>query len=117
MWEIDDVMAVTPARGAHPSRLPEHPTNRKDREGGREGSARGGGIMCYERAGSRCDSRAPTHLTHNSARQQEALVWSTNGASLLLFTVTESTSEMSETQKHELLLLVLLVETCYSYHS
>lgn len=73
--------------------------------------------MCYERAGSRCDSRAPTHLTHNSARQQEAPVWSTNGASLLLFTVTESTSKMRETQKHELLLLVLLVETCYSYHS
>lgn len=74
--------------------------------------------MCYERAGNRCDSRAPTHLTHNSARQQEAPVWSTNEASLLLFTVTESTSKMSETQKHELLLLlVLLVETCYSYHS
>lgn len=99
MWEIDDVMAVTPARGAHPSRLPEHPTNRKDREGGK--GARGGCIMCYERAVSRCDSRAPTHLTHNSARQQEAPVWSTNGASLLLFTVTESTSKMSETQKHE----------------
>lgn len=91
-------------------------SHKPERQGGREGSGWwwwwcGGGFMCYERAGSRCDSRAPTHLTHNSARQQEAAVWSTNGASLLLFTVTESTSKMSETQTHELLLLVLLVET------
>lgn len=94
-WEVDDVMVVTPARSSLQTR--EHPTNRKDKGGGGEGGdGEGVVIMRYGRAGSRCDSLAPAHLTHIGARQQEAPVWSI-GASLL-------GARAPQTQKDELLL-------------